>query len=127
MAHPQRHYRRDEVAGDADLERAADAKGREQDAADRWTKHAARIVGANIDRHRGAHPLGPDDLADHRAAHRVVGGLGKAADEAGERKMPDFEGIGPGEERKGHRAQQHQGHDEHERPAPFHTLRSGAD
>src|SRR5271163_4044542 len=98
MAHPQRNYRRDEVAGDADRERTADAEGREQDAADRRTEHSARIVGADIDRHRGAHPLGPDDLADHCAAYWVVAGPGKAANEAGERKMPDFEGIGPGEE-----------------------------
>ena len=84
MAHPDGNRDRDEVAGNADNESAADAEGREQNAADGRTEHAARIICADIDRHRGAHSLGTDHLADHRAAHRIVGRPDDAAEKAGE-------------------------------------------
>src|SRR4029077_3298941 len=39
MAYSHRNYRRDEIPGDAYCERATDADGREQDAANRGTEH----------------------------------------------------------------------------------------
>ena len=42
-------------------------------AAYRGADHAACIVGADVQRHRGAHPFAANDLTDHHTAHRVVG------------------------------------------------------
>ena len=127
MLDPERDHERRQIARNTDRKRAADAEGREQDAADDRTEHTARIVGPDIERHRGAHSLVADDLPDHRAAHRVVSRPGDAADKAGECQMPDFERAGPGEQCQDDRAQQHREDDKDECRAPFHALRRGAD
>src|SRR5437868_1958055 len=103
MMDPQRSGDRDEVARDADRKGAADPECREQYAAEGRAEHAARIVGADIEGHRRAHPLRPDDLADHRAADRIVGRPRNAVDKAGERDMPHFERVAPREERQDQR------------------------
>src|SRR6202011_5113796 len=90
MAHPERYRDRDEVASDADDKSTADAEGREQDAADDRAEHAARVVGADIDRHRRPPSFRTDDLHDHCAAYRIVGCPGDAADKAREGQLPDL-------------------------------------
>ena len=97
---PHRSGERDDVARDADRKGAADAECRQQYAAERRAEHAARIVGTDIEGHRRAHPVRSDDLADHRAADRVVGRPRNAVDKAGERDMPHLERVAPREERQ---------------------------
>jgi hypothetical protein len=100
----------------AQNESALNTRPREQESADGGADHAACIGGADVQRHRGAHPLAAHDFADHHAAYRVVGAPAAPVDEAGEREMPDFELSGPGQNREDRRSAAHQQHDDKQGP-----------
>jgi len=70
---------------------------------------------------------GADDLADHDAAHRVVGGPGDAVDKAGERQMPHREPAEIGEHREPDGCCQHDQQDGDQRDPPLDPLDPGAD
>jgi hypothetical protein len=108
IAQAEHREQRGAIQQHAEHEGAADADGGEQDAAHGGAQHAAGVVGADVDRHRHAHLLAADHLADHDAAHRVVGGPANAVDEAGQRELPDREvpGIGQHRQRGGTAAHQ---------------------
>ena len=127
MMDPRRRRNRNEIAGDADGKSAADPDRREQHAADGGAEHAAGIIGADIQGHRRAHPIRSDDLADHRAANRVVRRPSDAIDKAGERDMPHFERVAPGQQRQDHRAEQHRNDDKDQRGAALEPLGHSAD
>ena len=118
---------RQRIGGDADRERAGDAEAGQHQPADRRPQHAAGVVGADIDRHRRAHPLGADDLADHHPPHRVVGRPGDAVAEAGDRQLPHFEHAGIGQRGDHRRGRQHRQADDDLRPTPLDALDIGAD
>jgi hypothetical protein len=109
------------------VKRAGDADAGEQQTADRRTQHPAGIVGADIDRHRRAHPLRPDNLADHHPPHRVVGRPGDTVAKAGDREVPDCEPAGIGQHRQRQRGHQHCEDDDRQCDAPLDPLGADAD
>ena len=112
----------DRVQHHAQREHAVDADGGEQQAADRRSHHATGVVGADIDRHRGAHLRGADHLADHHPPHRIVGRPADAVDEAGDGQMPHREQVQVRQHRQHERGRHHAGDDDDERGAPLHPL-----
>ena len=68
-------------------------------AADRRARHAAGIVGADIENHGMGHAVRADDSPDHQAAQRNVGRPDRSADEGRDREMPDREVVRIGEQR----------------------------
>jgi hypothetical protein len=87
----------------------------EQESAGCRADHAACIAGADVQRHRGAHPLAAHDFTYHHTAHRVVGAPAAPVDEAGERELPNLELSGPAQKCEDRRSATHQKHDDEER------------
>ena len=99
----------------------------EQESANGGADHPACIVGADIQRHRGAHPLAAHDLTHHHTAHRVVGAPAAPVDETGEREMPDLELSGPVQNCEDRRGDGHDKHDDEESSAAIKAFRKRAE
>ena len=117
----------DEVQDRAERKAALDPEGNQDRAADRGPRHAARIVGADIEDHGLAHAVCADDTSDHEAAERHVGRPDRPRDQACDGEVPDREMARMGEQGERDRRRQQGERGEQQNDASLQDIRRRAD